>query len=239
VTAETPRFDHLLHCVGHVGTAVDDYTAAGLLAAHTNEPFDGFQNGAWRPDERYIEILTIVDRAEFTASAFGKAMAGWMERVDALIAGGGGALNFAVNVADATATAERLREQGHDVRLETFTFFPDIAFREAILSDVPLWAPFFITYDIDADLLRQVGEQAKDERGEYDLAGFVIETPDPAGAADWLGTLVGVPADGTVVPLPGGHVHFTEGPADAITTLLLTGPNPPEKTLHGLRLAPA
>ncbi|WP_205669238.1 VOC family protein [Amycolatopsis suaedae] len=70
------RFDHLLHCVADVAAAVDDYTAAGL-PAHTNEPFDGFQNGAWRPDERYVEILSVVDHAEFAGSAFGRAMTGW------------------------------------------------------------------------------------------------------------------------------------------------------------------
>lgn len=82
------------------------YTAAGF-PAHTDPPYLGFQNGAWRLDARYVEILTVVDR----------------------------------------------------------------------------------------------GEEA-------------------------------------VVPLPGGHAHFTSGPADRITALLLTGGTPPTTEIGGLTMRP-
>lgn len=42
--SESPRFDHLLHCVPDVPRAVGDYTAAGL-PAHVNPPHRGMRNG--------------------------------------------------------------------------------------------------------------------------------------------------------------------------------------------------
>ncbi|KAA6213185.1 VOC family protein [Streptomyces albofaciens JCM 4342] len=237
---EAPRFDHLLHCVPDVAAAVREYTAAGL-PAHTNPVHEGFQNGAWRLDDRYVEILTVVDRAAYAPSPFGRATAGWQPRIDALVAAGGGPLNFAVHVTDTAATAERLRRAGHRVDLHDFSFQEGrVTFREAMLTDddTPPWAPFFITCRIDPALRREHEASGRINRGAFDLAGFLVETPDPRGAAAWLGTLIGVPLDagGTVVPLDGGAVHFTAGPADRITTLLLTGDRPPRTEIAGLRV---
>ncbi|MEU4896105.1 VOC family protein [Streptomyces sp. NPDC044780] len=126
------------------------------------------------------------------------------------------------------ATTERLRAQGHTVELHTFASEgAPVAFAEAVLTGdgVPSWAPFFITYTPDRDTIFREYRTATTRRGPYDLAGFVIETPDPAAAAAWLSRVTGIPIGepGTVVPLPGAHGHFTEGPADAITALLLSG----------------
>ncbi|WP_435281527.1 hypothetical protein [Streptomyces koelreuteriae] len=42
----------------------------------------------------------------------------------------------------------------------------------------------------------------------------------------------------TVVPLPGAHVHCASGPADRITTLLLSEGTPPTADINGLALRP-
>lgn len=237
---ESPAFDHLLHVVTDVEATVAKYSAAGL-PAHANEPFEGFHNGAWRLDARYIEILTIVDHEEFAPSAFGRSTVGWLPTIDRLMGEGGGALNFAVNVTDADVTANRLREQGHDVEVTTFSFDGSpISFREAILTDAPPWAPFFITYDPPRDELLTMLPAGRVNRGAHDLTGIVIETPRPDEAATWLGELTGVPrdADTAAVPLPGATVHFVPGEADQITTLLLAEGNPPTTTVDGLALRP-
>lgn len=240
MASESPEFDHLLHCVPEVESAVAAYTAAGL-PAHTNPPHLGFQNGAWRLDVRYIEIIGIVDHAEFAGSPYGRAMAPLMPFVTDLLAGGGGALNFAINVTDAAVTTERLRRQGHEVELLTFAREGSpVSFQEAFLKGAPRWAPFFVTYSPDRQVILDTYRGGGGNRGPHDLAGFVIETPDPSAAASWLSRLTHIPTgpDGTVVPLPGGHVHFTSGPADRITTLLLTEGTPPATDIKGLEIRP-
>ncbi|MFK8850019.1 VOC family protein [Streptomyces sp. Ac-502] len=237
---EAPRFDHLLHCVPDVAATVREYTAAGL-PAHTNPVHEGFQNGAWRLDDRYVEILTVVDPATYALSAFGRATAQWQPRIDALLAAGGGPLNFAVHVADSAATAERLRRAGHGTDVHDFSFLEGrVTFQEVMLTGtgVPPWAPFFITVRTDPALRREHEASGRVDRGAFDLAGFVVETPDPHGAATWLSALTGIPVDasGTVVPLEGGRVHFAAGPADRITTLLLAGDRPPHTEIAGLRV---
>ncbi|MEV0373997.1 VOC family protein [Streptomyces sp. NPDC050636] len=235
---ESPSFDHLLHCVPDVEAAVAAYTATGL-PAHTNPPYLGFQNGAWRLDTRYIEILTVVDRAEFAPSPYGQAMADWMPRVDELFAAGGGALNFAIHVTDVGATTERLRREGHQVELLTFAREGSpVSFQEAMLIGAPPWAPFFITYRPDRQVILDKYSAGRVARGPHDLAGFVIETPDPLASAAWLSRLTGIPlgTSDSVVPLPGGQVHFVQGPADRITALLLAEGNPPTATVNGLEM---
>ncbi|MGH8876535.1 MAG: VOC family protein [Stackebrandtia sp.] len=238
---ETPEFDHLLHCVPDVDKAVDAYRDAGL-PAHANRPFDGFHNGAWRLDERYIEILTIVDHQRYARSAFGEATTAWLPEIDRLIAEGGGAMNFAVNVADVDATARRLRGQGHGVEVTDFRLDGSpVGFREAILTDAPPWAPFFITYDPPRTELVQSFAADRVNRGTHDLRGFVIATPNPVEAAIWLGEVIGLPCrdDASIVPLPGASVQFVPGAADHITALLLADGNPPTTTVAGLELRPA
>ncbi|MFF4606510.1 VOC family protein [Streptomyces sp. NPDC001339] len=238
LAAESPRFDHLLHVVPDVEQAAREYSAAGL-PAHANEPFEGFQNGGWRPDERYVEILTIVDREVFPDSPFGRATASWMQYIDPLLAGEGGALNFAVQVTDTAATAERLRRAGHRVEVHTCEFQEGkVWFQEVMILDAPAWAPFFITYRIDPEVMNGLKESALGERGERDLIGIVIETPDPEKAAAWVESLTGVPLDasGTVVRLSGGEVRFVPGESDRITALELTGGTPPDTVINGLRM---
>ncbi|MGC4942354.1 VOC family protein [Kribbella sp. DT2] len=233
--SENPEFDHLLHCVPDVAAAAEAYTAAGL-PAHVNPPYLGFQNAGWRLDERYLEILTIVDADEFATSPFGVSTISWQPTVDRLIADGGGALNFAINVTDVTATQERLLEQGVPCQLHTFTREGSpVSFQELILLDAPSWAPFFITYTPErVTLVKQYAAHLVD-RGEHDLVAFVIETPDPQEAARWLGELTGLTPYDVKLPLPGGEVWFEEGPADRLTALVLTG-QPSTHEILGLEL---
>ncbi|MFC9424449.1 VOC family protein [Streptomyces sp. NPDC056987] len=238
---EQPEFDHLVHCVPDVEAASLAYTRTGL-PAHANPEYRGYRNGAWRLDTRYIELSSVVDRVAFLDSPYGRAMRTWQPRYDELVARGGGALTFCVHVTDADATAERLRTQGHSV--EVLGFAPEgspVSFREAILRDVPPWAPFFVTYTPDRHtILTRYSAPGRVNRGPHDLAGLLVETPDPVASAAWLGTLLGL-APGTsptVVELPLGAVHFTEGPADAITALLLSEGAPPTAVIDGLTVRP-
>ncbi|MFJ2554541.1 MULTISPECIES: VOC family protein [unclassified Streptomyces] len=238
---EQPEFDHLVHCVPDVESAARAYTRAGL-PAHANPEYLGYRNGAWRLDTRYIELSSVVDRAAFLDSPYGRAMRGWQPRYDALVARGGGALNFCVHVDDVGATTRRLRAEGHTVEL--LTFAPEgspVSFREAILRDVPPWAPFFVTYTPDRrTILTRYTAPGRVNRGPHDLAGVLIETPDPVASAAWLGGLLGLKSgsSATVVELPLGAVHFTEGDADAITALLLSEGAPPTAVIDGLAVRP-
>lgn len=138
---ERPEFDRLLHWVPDVPEAVRRYTEAGF-PAHTNEPFDGFRNGAWRLDERYVEILTVFDEAAYDTGVFGRALRVLRPAVEDVAARGGGAMTFAVNVTDAAASAQRLRLQGH--RVEEVVASPegrDVSFREVFLPDAPSGRP--------------------------------------------------------------------------------------------------
>lgn len=131
---ESPEFDHLLHCVPDVEAAARAYSETGL-PAHANPEHQGYRNGAWRLDTRYVELSSVVDRPAFLASPYGRAMRGWQPRYDELVARGGGALNFCVHVQDVGATTRRLRARGHDVELLTFAREGSpVSFREAILK---------------------------------------------------------------------------------------------------------
>lgn len=238
---ESPEFDHLLHCVPDVEAAARAYGETGL-PAHANPGHQGYRNGAWRLDSRYVELSSIVDRPTFLNSPYGRAMRGWQPRYDELVARGGGALNFCVHVHDVDVTTRRLRSQGHEVELLAFAREGSpVSFHEAILKEAPPWAPFFITYTPDRETILAKYSAGRVDRGAHDLAGFEIETPDPLGSAAWLSKLLGIPlaeSSPTVVPLPLGRVRFTAGPADAITTLLLSGGAPPTATIAGLAVRP-
>lgn len=231
MTAERPEFDHLLHWVPDVPEAVRRYTEAGF-PAHTNEPFDGFRNGAWRLDERYVEILTVLDESAYDTGVFSRALKVLRPAIEDVAARGRGAMTFAVNVTDAAASAQRLRMRGH--RVEEVVAAPegrDVSFREVFLPDAPFWAPFLITYDPPREQLFTEYVRGRFTPGPHDLRAIVIQTADPEFSARWLGTLLGLPTQGTEVPLPGGSVLFEEGPEDRIVALVTTGP---ETEIEGL-----
>ncbi|OZM71456.1 hypothetical protein CFN78_20120 [Amycolatopsis antarctica] len=234
---EKAEFDHLLHWVPDVPAAVDRYRAAGLLA-HVNEPRWGFQNGGWRLDERYVEILTVVDAEEFAVSPYAPAWAELRPAVAETSGRGGGAMTFAVNVPDATATAARLRENGHRAIEVPVAFDDSVGFVEVFLPDTPAWAPFFITYSPPREeLLAGVELTGEYDPGPSDLKALVVETPEPERSARWLGELIGVPANGRSIPLPGAEVIFEQGPADRITGVIVTALRTAVE-IHGLRYIP-
>lgn len=231
---EHPAFDHLLHAVPDVAAAAEAYTAVGL-PAHVNPPFEGFQNGAWRLDERYVEILTVTDPERFAGSPFGPAWAQLEDHGTQVLGAGGGAMVFAVDVADAAVTAARLRTDGHEVIEVPVAFdHTPVRFTEVFLADAPRWAPFFITYDPPRTELTAMAPERVD-RGIHDIGAIVIETPDPTGAARWLGGVVGIDPVDDEVDLPGGAVRFRGGSADAIVEVVLDGPEPLDTTISGLR----
>lgn len=230
MTAERPEFDHLLHWVPAVPAAARKYTDAGF-PAHVGEPADSFQNGAWRLDERYVEIFTVLDQGAYGSGVFGRALTLLRPAVEEVTARGG-AMTFAVNVADAAASAQRLRMAGHIV--EEVVAAPegyDVSFREAFLPDAPFWAPFLITYDPPREQIFTEHAEGRFDPGPHDLKAIVIQTADPERSATWLGELLGVPVEGSEVLLSGARVLFEEGPEDRIIAAVTTGP---ETEIEGL-----
>ncbi|GAA1468356.1 VOC family protein [Nocardiopsis exhalans] len=222
--AERPEFDHLLHWVPDVTEASAKYTAAGF-PAHAGEAANGFQNGLWRLDERYVEIFTVLEDGAYGKGVFGRALTLLRPAIEDIAARGGGAMTFAVNVTDAAAAAQRLRLADHHV--EEIVASPegyDVSFREVFLPDAPFWAPFLITYDPPREQIFTEHAKGRFDPGPHDITAIVIQTADPRHSATWLGGLLGVPVRGTEVLLPGAHVLFEEGPEDRITGVVTTGP---------------
>lgn len=222
VADENPEFDHLLHWVPDVARAVGTYAAAGL-PAHANEVLDGFQNGGWRLDERYVEILTITDERRLRASRYAEGIEHLRPAMEA-VSGGRGAITFAVNVRDARATAARLREQGFDVaEFEVTLKEHGVSFVEIFVLNAPPWTPFFITYSPPRDELMAGIDPSAFQRGRYDLTGIVVETADPEGSAELLATMLGIAGDGGQVALPGGRIAFERGDREMITAMTVSG----------------
>lgn len=231
--AENPEFDHLLHWVPDVEAAAAKYTDAGM-PAHFGSPDSGFHNGAWRRDERYIEILTITDESLVDQSTFSTGVELLRPAMKALN-GRHGAFTFAVNVTDAKETAHRLRSQGHDVQEFEVTFDGGVSFLEVFLVDATRpWMPFFITYTPPRDeIVKQIDPNAFDP-GEYDIQGLEISSVDPDLARAELSALLGIePTDG-VIELPGAHINVIGGDREAITAVMLGGKTHPGVEIDGL-----
>ncbi|MFB8275995.1 VOC family protein [Nocardia colli] len=220
--------------VPDVGVAAAEYTAAGLPAqSHPVE--SGFQHGGWRLDERYVELLTVLDETAFGAHAYAKAWPALSDRAARAAEHGGGAIGFAVDVGDAAATAERLRAEGRQVLETELTFdYLGVGVHEVFVLDAPDWAPFFVTYRPPRALPPVNGVGGVDP-GRLDLSAIVIETPDPGAAAVWLGRLLRIPCIDSAIPMAGGALVFVPGPADRIVEVVLTGPEPAYHTIAGLR----
>jgi hypothetical protein len=98
-----------------------------------------------------------------------------------------------------------------------------VSFVEIFVLNAPGWTPFFITYSPPRDEMLAGVDPSAFERGPYDLAEIVVETADPAGAADLLASMLDVARDGEKVPLPGGDVVFERGGREQITAVSLSG----------------
>ncbi|WP_066902992.1 VOC family protein [Millisia brevis] len=232
-SVEKPAFDHLLHWVRDVPAAVAEYRAAGL-PAHSNPVVDGFQNGGWRLDARYIEILSVTDHGDLHRSRYERRVELLTPAIDAL-RGGNGAITFAINVTDARSTAKRLRDLGYEVaEFDVDLFEHGVSFVEVFAGcDRYPWMPFFITYDPPREQIHGDIAPGTVERGPYDLAALQITSIDPPKACAELSTVLGIdPVDATI-PLPGGTIEFVSGDREAITAVSLTGAHA-GADIHGL-----
>lgn len=234
VSVEKPAFDHLLHWVQDVPAAVSEYRAAGL-PAHTNPVMDGFQNGGWRLDARYVEILSVTDAGDLHQSRYARGIELLSPAIDAL-RGGHGAITFAVNVTDARGTAERLRGLGYDVaEFDVDLLEHGVSFVEIFPAhDRYPWLPFFITYDPPRDEILEGIDPGAFERGAFDLHGLQITSIDPESACAELSAVLGLDAVDDTIPLPGGAIEFIPGEREAITTVTLAGGAHPGADIHGL-----
>jgi hypothetical protein len=171
-------------------------------------------------------------------------MRGSHEPASARRAGGGG-LAFAVLVSDVAASVAELRSRGVSVEDAQAGSVqqPDgstVTWALAFLSEGPAWAPFLINYGAPVD------EWSTRFRGPgfpidpWSLDHVVLEASDPAGSANWLAGVLGLPVlqvgRGAVgVPLPGCTIAFAHGPANRITRVVLVGADTPVGEVAGLR----
>lgn len=136
------QFDHLVHWVPDLDTAIRDYQVLAFTVQRAGQhPQLGTHNAGWRLDTRYIELIAVHDEA------VARVRPGWPE-VDATLRVGGGVLGFGVLVADVTATVADLRSRGipvGDPQVGTIrrTDGSTGEWHGASLQDGPRWAPFF------------------------------------------------------------------------------------------------
>lgn len=241
---QNARFDHLIHWVQDLDGAMAAYDELGLrtTAALT---MPGFRNGAWGVDDsRYVELATVDDWDAAATSLYGEGLELLRPAVDVL--GGSGPVTFAVDVADARQVAATLRAAGHDVA-ETEVRFEErnAGFVEVFARDLPAHFPFFITYDPPRDeiaAMRAAHREATGRRldGSLDLVALLVHSPDPEAEARLLGHVLGVPADGTTVTLPGAEVRFAAGPGAGLHGIAVRGldPSAAASTIDGLQIIP-
>lgn len=235
------QFDHLIHWVPDLDAAVRDYQALGFTVQPGGQhPQFGTHNAAWRLDTRYIELIAVRD--EPTArTGIGPD---WPE-VDATLRAGGGAGAFGVLVADVTATVANLRSRGIPVddpetgsirRADGSTG----VWQSAGLRHGPRWAPFFINYGLPVDQWTARFREQGFPKDPWSLQSVRVDVPDPAASASWLGDVfeldvVRIGQEAAEVRLPGCTITFARGPADRITTVVLTGRSAPTGPAAGLR----
>jgi len=235
------QFDHLLHWVPDLDAAVRDYQAVGFTVQRAGQhPQFGTHNAGWRLDTRYIELIAVRDEAVARAGLGPD----WPE-IDATLRAGGGALAFGVLVADVTATVANLRSRGVPVgdpqagSIERTDGSTGV-WQGASLRDGPRWAPFFINYGLPVDQWAARFREQGFPKDPWDLHGVTAEVPDPAASASWLADVFGLDVvrtgqDAAQVPLRGCAITFAPGPADRITTVVLTGAGAPKGSVAGLR----
>ncbi|MCA1702644.1 MAG: VOC family protein [Actinobacteria bacterium] len=243
----TPRFDHLMHWVPDLDAAAVAYQQAGFpLRINPPRPDTGVRNGGWWKDLHYVETLAIVD-AELTRSsqAYGSFTQQILPLVEETVATGGGALNFAVLVDDVNTAVAAMCQAGiparqHTVRMRLGPLTLPV-YTIGWPTDGPPWAPFVITYH---PLVRGIQKRLlpflRHRQPAFDMHQLLIEVPDPAASATWLAAALNLPTphQQPTVPLGGCDALFIPGPANRITTLVLTGPGAPDTVIAGLHYQP-
>ncbi|QOC94548.1 VOC family protein [Micromonospora craniellae] len=220
-------FDHLIHWVGDLDATMASYDAIGL-PTQVALTMPGFRNAAWGvDDERYVELATVDDWDAVATSKYAGSLKLLRSGIDAL--DGPGLLTFAVDVPDARAIAARLREAGREVdEIEVRFEEHDAGFVEVFVRDAPTYFPFFITYDpLRAEIARMRAAHRAAEgitfEGRPDLIALLIRTHDPDAEARLLADLVGCPAVGSTVALPGAEVRFEEGTPTGLYGIVVRG----------------
>lgn len=240
-----PVFDHLMHWVPDLDAAATAYQQAGFpLRTNAPRPGTGVRNGAWWKDLYYVETLAVVDPDQARSStAHGSFTRMILPAVEHTVAAGGGALNMAVLVDDVDTAVATMRQAGipaqqHTVRLRVGPFQVP-AYTIGWPGEGPPWAPFVIRYSpVIRGIQKMLLPFFRRREPAFGIHRLIIEVPDPASSATWLGTLLGLPVTGSdqpAVPLGGCAAVFVPGSADRITTVVLAGPGAPDVTLHGLR----
>ncbi|MFC9659968.1 VOC family protein [Nocardia sp. NPDC127606] len=226
----TATFDHLIHWVSALDDAMASYDALGL-PTHAALTMPGFRNAAWGvDDERYVELAVVDDWDAVTTSKYADSLEILKPAIGALR--GPGLLTFAVDVPNARATAARLRAAGHDVDdIEVRFEERNAGFVEVFVRDVPTYFPFFITYDPPrAEIARLRAERRAAQGisldGRPDLVALLIRSAEPEADARLLADLVGCPADGSTVALPGAEVRFEQGAPNGLYGIVVRGLDP-------------
>ena len=175
------RIDHVVRAVPDL-----DGAATRLLDRYGLASVPGGRHPGWGTGNRliplgsnYVELISVVDRAEAEQTEFGRTM---VERVAR------GEQWFAVCLADddLDATANRL-----DLVIESGSrILPDgavIRWRSAGLGDAKRepWLPFFIDWDVPPDLHPGRGSAA--HRADVTGIAWVELAGDPATLGDWTG----------------------------------------------------
>jgi catechol 2,3-dioxygenase-like lactoylglutathione lyase family enzyme len=234
------QFDHVMHWVPDLDSAIEAYRQLGFAIQRGGQhPALGTHNAIWRSGSAYLELIAIRDPT-VAAAAFG---AQW-PRMEALLASGGGAGRFAVQVENISQLVGVLRAAGiaaSDPRPGSITRDDGRTGTWTIVSvpDSPAWAPFFINYGMSlaqrAEFLQPRGSQP----AQWRIDQLVVETTDPESSASWLAQALGSERrPGTVtVPLEGAHIDFRVGESDRITQVLLGGSHPPSGEVAGLRIS--
>lgn len=241
-------FDHLMHWVPDLDAAEADYRRAGFpLRTNPPRPGTGVRNGAWWKNGHYVETLAVIDATQARSSTmYGAFTRQILPAVEETVASGGGALNLAVLVDDVDAAVAAMGEAGipaqqHTIRLRLGPVTVP-AYTIGWTTDGPPWAPFVITYHPVLRRLQKVLLRLRRRRQpSFDIHHVVIEVPDPAAGAAWLGTVLGLPVqpgDRPAVSLGVCDAVFTSGSANRVTAVALTGPAAPDVTIAGLRYQP-
>lgn len=218
-------FDHLIHIVNDLETAMAAYDDLGL-PTHAALSMPGFRNAAWGIDDaRYVELAVIDDWDAASRSVYGDALSAMRPAIEASRTPG--PVSFAVHVPDAQAMAASLRDAGYqvsvcDIRFDDQIDGQDTGFTEVFVTDAPAWFPFFISYSPPREVIARMRAEHRVAQGGDgepssthgpDLVALLAHSNSPSDDARLLADLLGCELRGTTVALPGAHVHFEQTPS--------------------------
>lgn len=196
-------FDHLIHIVDDLETAMASYDNLGL-PTHAALSMPGFSNAAWGIDDaRYVELAVINDWDVATGSVYGDALSVMRPTIEASTTPG--LVSFAVHVPDAQAMAVSLRDAGYQVSVCNIRFDDqidgqDAGFTEVFVTGAPAWFPFFISYSPPREVIAELradhrtalgGDSEPPSAHGADLVALLAHSPSPSDDARLLADLLG------------------------------------------------